>query len=298
MTDIATTHSQAQRLKADSLLLLAAFIWGISFVAQRVAALNMGVYAFTGLRFLLGALVLLPFAWRRSSFSHLRGRDLQGILMAGLLLFGGAALQQSGMRFTTASNAGFITGLYVVFIPLILVIGGLERPRRAVWLAAICAAAGLFLLSTGGQFRLAPGDALVLVSAVLWASHVIWVGRLVQRLDPLEIAIGQYLVCGGLGLVVSLLSEGNVLPQAAAAWVAVLYTGLFSVAIGYTLQLVGQRVAPPADAAILLNLEAVVAALTGWLVLDERLSAVQLLGCGLILAGMLLAQVKIDKKTG
>jgi drug/metabolite transporter (DMT)-like permease len=292
MTDIAPTHTRTQRLKADSLLLLAAFIWGISFVAQRVAALNMGVYAFTGLRFLLGAAVLLPFAWRRSSFTRLRSGDIRGIALAGLILFSGAALQQSGMRFTTASNAGFITGLYVVFIPLILVIGGLERPRLVIWLAAACAVAGLFLLSTGGQLRLASGDLLVLASAVLWASHVIWVGRLVQRLEPLDIAVGQYLVCGGLALVISLLFEGTVFPQVAAAWGALLYTGLFSVAIGYTLQLVGQRVAPPADAAILLNLEAVVAALTGWLVLDERLSAMQLVGCGLILAGMLLAQVK------
>ena len=298
MTSPIGTPSRLERLKADTLLLLVAIIWGTAFVAQRVAALNMGLYAFNGLRFLLGALVLLPFSRiNQQDAPSLGGRDTWGIALAGLLLLGGASLQQLGLHYTTASNAGFITGLYVVFIPLILLVSGQHRPPRVVWLAALCAAAGLYLLSTGGRFRLAPGDALVLVSAVLWASHVIWIGRLVGRLDVLPIAVGQYLVCGGLSLAVGLLSEGTVIPRSAAAWGAIGYTAVFSIGIGYTLQVVGQRVAPPADAAILLSLEAVFAALTGWLVLDERLSAIQLVGCGLMLAGMLLAQVH-QEKTG
>ena len=287
------------RLQADLTLLLVAAIWGSAFVAQRVAALNMGAYLFNGMRFLLGALVLLPFTWRRPGQGERPRRkprcgDLAGIALAGLLLFGAISFQQVGLRYTTASNAGFITGLYVVFIPLILAVpwsGKRQLPGRAVWVASLLAAAGLFLLSTGGTLQLAPGDNLVLVCAVLWAFHVIWIGRLVQRLDVLHVALGQDLVCGLLSLAVGLAFEGGAFPQSPAAWWAVAYTGVFSIAIGYTLQAVGQRVAPAADAAIILSLEAVFAASFGWLVLDEHLSALQLLGCGLMLAGMLLAQV-------
>jgi len=293
MTSPIRTPGRLERLKADSLLLLVALIWGVAFVAQRVAALNTGVYAFNGLRFLLGALVLLPLSrFNQRGAPRLGNRDRWGIALAGLLLFGGASLQQLGLHFTTASNAGFITGLYVVFIPLILAVGWRQRIRGAVWTASLSAALGLFLLSTGGQLRLAPGDALVLVSAGLWACHVIWIGRLVQGIDALYIAIGQSLVCGGLSLALALLSGEAIFQQPSAAWWAIAYTGVFSVGVGYSAQVMSQRVAPPADAAIILSLEAVVAALGGWLVLDERLSAIQLLGCGLMLAGMLLAQMR------
>ena len=287
------TLKRRQRAQADLLLLLVALIWGTAFVAQRVGALNMGVYLFNGMRFLLGALVLLPFAWRdqRQVVKLTRG-DALGIALAGLLLFGGISFQQVGLRYTPASNAGFITGLYVVFIPLILMFGRGDGVRRGVLAASLCAGVGLFLLSTGGQLRLAPGDTLELACAVLWAFHVIWIGRLVQRLDALRIAIGQNLLCGGLSLAIGLLLEGEAWPQGVITWWAIVYTGVFSIGVGYTLQVVGQRVAPAADAAILLSLEAVFAALFGWLLLDERLSMVQLLGCGLMLAGMVLAQVQ------
>jgi len=311
ITHVSPRSLRLRRLKADMILLLVAATWGSSFVAQRVAALSMGAYLFTGLRFLLGALILLPFAWRSPGGqpqAHLRpwSRDLPGIVLAGLLLFGGISFQQVGLRDTTASNAGFITGLYVVITPMVLATvsawpGRQARlPRRVVWIAALLSAAGLFLLSTGGRLSLAPGDNLVLAGAVFWAFHVIWIGRLVQRLDALHVALGQDLVCGllsvgvhaarPLGLVVGLAFEGGAFPQSTLAWWPIAYTGVFSIAIGYTLQAVGQRVAPAADAAIILSLEAVFAALFGWLLLDERLSAVQLIGCALMLAGMLLAQ--------
>jgi drug/metabolite transporter (DMT)-like permease len=307
------THASPRhaRLQADLILLLVAAIWGSAFAAQRVAALHMDAFLFNGLRFLLGALVLLPLAWRsRGRAGHLKRGEIPGIVLAGLLLFGGISFQQVGLRYTTASNAGFITGLYVVFIPLILMAGRSGLPRPAVWIAAGLAAAGLFLLSTGGTLRLAEGDALELACAVLWAFHVIWIGRLVQRTNALWVALGQDLVCGLLSLGmharpaalgvhagstslgVGLALEGGVFPPSLEAWWAVAYTGVFSIAIGYTLQAVGQRVAPPADAAIILSLEAVFAATFGWLLLGERLSAVQLAGCGLMLAGMVLAQLR------
>jgi drug/metabolite transporter (DMT)-like permease len=299
-----------ERLKADLTLLTVAVIWGSAFVAQRVAALQAGVYLFNGLRFLLGALVLLPFALRQGrgpapgaasnatssrpgyAFSRERRSAWGGVGLLGALLFGGAAFQQMGLRYTTAGNAGFITGLYVVLIPLILALGWRQPPRRASWGASFLAAGGLFLLSTRGRVSLNPGDILELAGAFLWAFHVITLDRLVRRLDVLRLAIGQYLVCAAINLGVGLFVEVEpaLLSGLAAAWLAIAYTGVLSVGLGYTLQAVGQRTAPPADAAIILSMEAVFAALFGWLLLDEALNLPQLLGCALMLAAMLWAQ--------
>jgi drug/metabolite transporter (DMT)-like permease len=223
----------------------------------------------------------------------LNRKSLPGVLLLGLLMAGGAALQQAGLQYTTAGNAGFITGLYVVIIPLFLGLFWRQRLPRLTWLGAFLAVIGLFLLSTGGKLRLNLGDALELAGAVFWALHVIFIGRLVLRLDVLQLAVGQYLVCALASLSIGLLVEAHTLPALLDHWWAVAYTGLISVGLGYTLQAVGQRVAPPADAAIILSLEAVFAALFGWLILGEMLSPQQLFGCGVMLLGMFLAQSEV-----
>jgi drug/metabolite transporter (DMT)-like permease len=277
------------------LLLSVALIWGSAFVAQRMAAVSSSVFLFNGLRFLLAALVVLPFAWleirRTTNKLHLERNSILGIGLAGLFLFGGASLQQAGLRYTTAGNAGFITGLYVVFIPIIEAVLLRRSPRPAIWTAALLSAAGLFLLSTGGRFALQVGDALELAGAFFWAGHVLWIGRMVQFTSALQLACGQYLVCGlvstGAGLV---FEPAMSIGIASAAW-AIVYTGVLSVGLGYTLQAAAQRVAPPADAAIILSLEAVFAALAGWLFLNESLTLVQFSGCLVMLGGMLLAQI-------
>jgi len=285
-------HRRSTRLRADFLLLLVAVIWGSAFVAQRVAAQQIGINYFNGLRFMVAALSLLPFsrshlvAWIRAS-----DKALGGIVLAGILLFGGTTLQQWGLRYTTAGNAGFITGLYVVFIPLILAFGWRERLKRTTWVAAVCSVAGLFLLSTEGKFTINQGDALVLGGAVVWACHVILIGRLVRRVGVLPLAIGQYIVTGVLSLGVSLGFEPSTSKTLGELWWTVAYTGILSVGIGYTLQAVGQKVAPPTDAAIILSSEAVFAAFAGWMILDERLGAWQLAGCTLIFVGIILAQL-------
>jgi drug/metabolite transporter (DMT)-like permease len=287
------------RLKADLTLLLAASIWGAAFVAQRTAAESSGVFLFNGVRFLLGALVLLPFAWRGGSLRSPHNWSKRGLLStlgAGLLLFAAGTLQQMGLRYTTAGNAGFITGLYVVFIPVILAVGSKQHLRPSIWIASLMAAAGLFLLSTGGQFRLSLGDALVLAGAVFFALHVIWIGHAVQTVDVLPLAIGQYLLVAIFSLGIGAFTETGLSQVISNTWLAILYTGIFSIGMGYTLQAVGQRIAPPADAAILLSMEAPIAAFFGWLLLDERLAAIQLLGCGFMLAGMLLAQIPLIGK--
>jgi drug/metabolite transporter (DMT)-like permease len=298
VTSLETTADPAlarrQRLQADLALLAVAAIWGSAFVVQRLAAIEVGVFLFNGLRFLLAALALAPLAATRvltgPKMPGLSRRSLPGVILVGLLMAAAAALQQAGLQYTTAGNAGFITGLYVVLIPIFLALFWRQRLRRTIWLAALLAVTGLYLLSTGGELRLNRGDLLELAGAVLWALHVIFTGRLVQRLDVLHFAVGQYLVCGLASLALGLVFEAQALPALVEYSWAIAYAGLISVGLGYTLQAVGQRIAPPADAAIILSLEAVFAALAGWIFLGELLTPPQLLGCGIMLAGMLLAQ--------
>jgi drug/metabolite transporter (DMT)-like permease len=281
----------ADRIKADLTLLLVALIWGSAFVAQRTIADDIGVLTFNGVRFLIGALLVVPLA--RRHWQSLARIDSLGVLMAGLLLLGGAAFQQFGLRFTTAGNAGFVTGLYVVIIPIILAFGWRKAPRKAIWGAALLASTGLFLLSTGGRLSLALGDGLEFLGAVFFAMHVIIISWLVKRVHVYQLAVYQYFVCGLLSLLIGLAFETNAIQGWLQSGWSMLYTGVLSVGVGYTLQAAGQRIAPPADAAVILSMEAVFAALFGWLLLGELLTPIQLLGCSFMLAGMLLAQANV-----
>jgi drug/metabolite transporter (DMT)-like permease len=231
--------------------------------------------------------VLLPLARLRLKLDR---KQWRWVVAAGLLMSAASVLQQAGLRWTTAGNAGFITGLYVVFVPLVLLIFWRQRVRAAVWAAALLAAAGIYLLSAGGQLRLAPGDGLELAGAVLWGAHIVVVGKASRYVEAVPFSIGQYLVAGGLQLVLGLGLERQPLPGLVAAWGAVAYTGIMSVGVGYTLQAVAQKHAPPTDAALIVSLEAVFAALAGYLWLGEVLRPEQLVGAGLIMGAILLVQ--------
>lgn len=282
------------------MLLFVAVVWGLAFVVQRLAAAEVGLFTFNGVRFLLGALALTPLLLLkrrvggagpvRTAEPKERARTRLGLLAAGVLLMLGAAFQQAGLKFTSAGNAGFITGLYVVLIPVFLAIGWRRAPKGITWLAAALAATGLFLLSTGGRMQINRGDLLELIGAVFWTLHVILIGWMVERMEVLKFAAGQYLVCGLISLALGLLIESQDLSVLLDNWRLVAYTGLISVGLGYTLQAAGQRYAPPADAAIILSMEAVFAAFSGWIFIQERLGPVQIAGSGIMLLGMLLAQ--------
>jgi len=275
------------RLKADLTLFLVAAIWGSSFAVQRQVASSTGPFLFNGSRYLLAGLLLLPLVRFRI---RVKARSWLWMLAAGTILVGGSVLQQAGMQWTTAGNAGFITGLYVVFIPLMILAVWRQRLAWTVWVAAAVAALGIFLLSANGKFVLAPGDGLELAGSVLWAAHVILVGKAMQRLDALPFAIGQYLVAGVLNLAIGLVVEPGTLPGLVGAWWAIAYVGVFSVAIGFTLQAVAQKHAPPTDASLILSLESVFAAIFGFILLGETLQPLQWLGAGLIMASIILSQ--------
>jgi len=279
---------QRVRLKADLLLLLAAAIWGFAFVAQRAGMAHLGPFTFNALRFGLGALALLPFltAARRGGYRA----ALPGGAQAGLALFLGASLQQWGLVHTSAGKAGFITGLYVIIVP-VLGIGEGRRTGWGTWLGAAIAMAGLYLLSVRSDLRMDYGELMVLGGALLWAMHVLIIARWTPHHDALVLAGQQFAVVALLSAAVALLLERGQRLDLAGAALPVLYTGLLSTAVAFTLQVVAQREAPPAHAALLLSLEAVFAALGGWWLLGETLSRRGLAGCGLMLAGMLASQL-------
>ncbi|HSM25280.1 MAG TPA: DMT family transporter [Anaerolineaceae bacterium] len=284
---------QLTRFQADLLLLLTAAVWGSGFIAQRIAAPNMNIFIFNGGRFLLGAILLFPLIRFRLKISK---SNVIGVVLAGLLLFSAGAFQQAGMITTSAGNAGFITGLYVIFVPIFLWFIWREKQRWNVWVAALIAVFGMLLLSTGGELKLAPGDRLELIGAVLWALHVIVVGKTVQGLHPLHFAIGQFLVCAFLNFSTAMVTDPQGFTQISSLWWTILYNGIASVAIGFTLQGVAQKFAPPTDAALILSMEAVFAAVFGFLILSERFSTEQLIGGFMVLAAIILAQINFRSK--
>lgn len=287
------------QLRANLLLLLTSVIWGFAFVAQRTGMEHVGPLTFNAVRFAVGALALLPLVAfldrrRRNQGLPVVGlssrRLLLGGALAGAFLFGGATLQQAGLQYTTAGKAGFITGLYVVLVPILGLLFG-QRTSGGTWAGAILAAIGLYFLTIQGDFAMETGDLLVFLGAFIWAGHVLLLGRLSPGTDPVKLAFVQFLACAAFSLAAALLVEDVQLQGIVEARAAILYTGVMSVGVGYTLQVVGQRHARPADAAIILSLEAVFAVIGGRLLLDEQLSARGLLGCGLMLAGILISQL-------
>lgn len=277
-------------------LLLASVIWGFAFVAQRAGMEHVGPFTFNGARFLLGSAVLVPLLFvgrRRGNAPEPGSRKsvVWGLTLAGLVLFGAASLQQIGIVHTTAGKAGFITGLYVVIVPLL---GLLRRQRTglAVWGGVALAIGGLYLLSVAGDLRIGLGDGLVLAGAFGWAVHVHIIGWLAGRVRPLLVAALQFAVCGALSLAVALFVEIVSFADLLRAGIPILYAGLLSTGVAYTLQAAGQRRIDPARAGIILSLEGAFAVLGGWILLSETMTARMLAGCGLMLVGMIASQVR------
>lgn len=284
--------------RANIFLLLAAMIWGAAFVAQRMGMEYMGPLTFNAVRFALGALALLPlikYLASRERASQMPALQLvRGGLGMGAVLFLGAWLQQFGLCYTTAGKAGFITGLYVVFVPLLGIFFG-HRYGSGTWAGAILAISGMYLLSVTETLSMNRGDTLVLLSAFFWAGHVLLVAKLTRGMaavDAIKLSALQFIACSVLSFFGAVFFEEISLAGLKAGLVPLLYGGLMSVGLGYTLQVVAQRDARPAPAAIILSLEAVFAVFAGWLMLGEVLTTRAMLGCTLMLGGMIWSQVK------
>jgi drug/metabolite transporter (DMT)-like permease len=296
--------SKAQVLKYDAVFLIAAAIWGFAFVAQRVGMQYVGPFTFIAARFLLGGLFLIPILILTSNAGFSRSdSDTQpahksfflGSSAAGLILFLAASFQQHGLVYTTAGKAGFITGLYVVIVPIIGIRLG-HKTGPGTWLGAILAVVGLYLLSIKGAFVIDTGDLYVFVSAFFWAAHVLIIARLSRKFHPIRIALVQFLICSAAAWLAAIITETIVIDKIFAALIPILYAGIMSTGIAFTLQVVAQRHAHPTHASIVMSTEAVFAVLGGYLFLDETLPLRNLAGCALMLTGMIISQLNERKQ--
>jgi len=256
----------------------------------------LGGFSFNAIRFALGALSLVPVSMALNARLPKGSRGawsdtIKAGLPCGAVLFSGAALQQIGMNWTSAGKAAFLTGLYIILVPLAGFFRG-RKPGKAVGIGAVFGLVGLYLLSVNENLSLGLGDILELIGAFFWAAHILLLGKFSRRVDPIRLSIVQFIVCAILSAVPALLFEHTTINAVHDALPVILYAGICSVGIAYTLQAVGQKGMAAGPATLILSMETVVAAIGGALLLGEAMSIRALIGCGLMFAGMLLAQMK------
>ena len=282
-------------------LWITAIIWGFAFVAQRMGMEFVGPFTFNGIRFALGALSLIPILYfSKGPTTKLKPSKkykmplIVGGSLAGIALFLGASLQQVGIVNTTAGNAGFITSLYVVITPLLGILFK-QKLSKQVWIGVVLATIGLYFLSVSGGFVIGQGDLFVLVGAFFFACHVLLIAWLSPQFNVLKISIIQFSITSILSMIIAIYTEQIEWGSIYSAAIPIIYGGLFSVGIAYTLQVAGQRKTKPAMAAIILSFEAFFAAIGGWLILNELFNLREIFGCSLMLAGIIIAQIKFKK---
>ena len=282
------------RTRANALLLLAGATWGMGFIAQSTAMDAIGPYLFIALRFAVASLAVLPLAVMeaRRAPAPLDRRRHGGHVLVGVVFFLGMAFQQVGLLTTTVTNSGFLTGLYVLFTPLLAVLLFRQWPHPVVWPAAAVALVAIFLLGGGSLSALTRGDAYTVICAVFWGLQIVLVSRVVGGGDrPIALALTQFAVCGGLALLVALAIEPIEWVAIREAGRAVLYAGIVASAFAFTVQIVAQAHTTAPQAAIMLSSESLFAALFAVLLLDERLAPIGLVGCLLLFAAMLAVEI-------
>ena len=280
------------RLKADLLLFMVAVIWGTAFVAQGIAGQYKIAYLFNGISFVLASVILIPFIPKETRSLGIPKDQWKWMLIAGVVLFIASAMQQVGMLFTKVANASFLTSLYVVFIPFMLWFGFREKPHWLDTVSVTLAGIGAFLLTTSGRFEVQRGDFIELLGALFWALHFILLGKFASKFESVSFAAGQFFIGGMINFVIGLFIEDVSILTALPLLGAILYRAIFSIGIGYTLQVWGQKHTPPTDAALILGLEAVFAVIAAWILLDQSLFPIQIIGCVIIFSGVLISQLK------
>ncbi|MCA1367717.1 DMT family transporter [Bradyrhizobium sp. BRP14] len=282
------------RIQANLFLLFAGAIWGAGFVAQSTAMEAIGPLWFIGLRFVIATLVALPLALveARQTAAPLPRNAVRNFIFIGLALFGGAVTQQFGLLSTTVTNSGFLTGLYVVFVPVLTVVFLRRQPHWVIWPAALLASFGIFLLSGGALSSLTGGDLLTIVCALFWAIQMMLVGVFAPATGrPMLLSMTQFAVCAVAGSALAVIYEPLSLDVIRQALPQILYAGIFSSGIAFICQVVGQRYTTAPQAAIFLSSEALFAALFGVLLLDEIITPIGYLGCAVIFAAMLAVEL-------
>ena len=287
----------SNNMRGNIALFLAAFIWGTTFVAQAVGMDNLGPFTYAGARYFLGvfSLLLVLYLFRGSrEDARRKGTYKSGYLrglQAGLIMFVATSLQQIALQYTTAGKTAFITCLYIVLVPICAALSGSKiRPNN--WAGAFLAVTGLYFLSLQGEINLNVGDLIVLISAFFWTFQILFIGRFAALVDPIELSAAQISVCAILSTVAAFVFETPDAAAVAGAWVAIFYGGVMSAGVAFTLQIIGQRYAEPAPAAIIMSFESIFGALAGWLLLGEVMSGKEIFGCVLMTIGVVVTQAQ------
>ena len=286
-------------------LLLTAFIWGVAFVAQSVGMDYIGPFTFNCVRSIIGGLILIPLILilkkadktKRSEAEakEYKKNTILGGICCGIALCVASSFQQFGIMYTTVGKAGFITALYIIIVPILGIFIG-KRVAPIIWVSSIIAVAGFYLLSISGQVSISKGDVLVLICAVLFSVHILIIDHFSPKGDGVTISCIQFLTCGILCGICMFLFETPQITDILAAYLPILYAGFMSCGVAYTLQIVGQKNMDPTVASLILSLESVFSVLAGWVILGQGLTTKELIGCGLVFAAVLLAQMPDKKK--
>ena len=292
-------------LKNSLLLLLTATIWGVAFVAQSVGMDYVGGFTFNMARSLIGSAVLLPVIWFMGRNSSKKAEEAQGSSSRKDLLWGGLAcgilmclasnFQQFGIKYTTVGKAGFITACYIVLVPIL----GLFLKKKCspfIWLAVAMSVAGLYLLCITDGFSIGKGDILVLICAVLFSFPSLVIEYYSPKVDGVKLSCIQFLVCGILSGIPALIFEKPEMSAVLTAWQPILYAGVMSCGVAYTLQIIGQKNMNPTVASLILSLESCISVLAGWVILGQQLSAREIAGCVIMFAAIILAQLPQKEK--
>lgn len=295
------------QVRNSILLFLTSLIWGCAFVAQSVGADYIEPYTFNSVRFLMGGVFLLPCIWFQDRKKGARADEaekkdrrelLRGGICCGAALCTASNLQMFGIMYTSVGKSGFLTALYIVMVPLIGIFSG-RKAGRKLWLAVAFALVGFYLLCMkSGDLGIGFGESMLLLGALAFSCHIMLIDYFTKRTDGVKMSCIQFFVCGLGSGVLMLLFESPSFSALRAAWLPLLYTGIFSSGIGYTLQIIGQKGMNPVVASLILSLESVNSAIAGWLFLRQKLTPREIAGCAVVFAAIILAQLPEKKQTG
>ena len=284
-----------KQLRSSLLLLLGAVIWGSAFVAQSVGMDYIGPFTFNAVRSLIGTVSLLPLILildrrkKKSGSSPAKRKEyIKACLVCGLVLFGATMCQQIGLQYTTVGKAGFITAMYIVLVPVLGVFLG-RRPALRIWFCVLLACVGLYFLCINEGFSIEKGDLMMLGAAVLFAFQILAIAHFAPKVDSLKLSAGQFFVSGVVSLIIMFIIETPKIPQILAAWLPLLYAGVLSSGVAYTLQIIGEKDADPAIASLAMSMESVFSVLAGWVILGQVLSPREWIGCGLVFSAILIS---------